>query len=170
MRKLKRIKMILRLMFGADILALVDELERIDLCILLVNIFETVQYEVNDEFSYLGMHISVGSKSAIIDMRNYVQNVTKDISVEEERLPGTKTSFKVDEISPRLVETERKEFQSMTDKLLYLAKRARPDILTMLCFLCTRVQEPTEDEKKAKPSLKIFERDSGYMSRFRSKG
>jgi hypothetical protein len=34
-------------------------------------------------------------------------------------------------------------------KLLYLSKRARPDILTVVTYLCTRVQNATiEDEKK----------------------
>jgi hypothetical protein len=36
----------------------------------------------------------------------------------------------------------------VTAKLLYLAKRARPDILTMVCFLCTRVQEGTDEDRK----------------------
>jgi hypothetical protein len=60
------------------------------------------------------MHISVGVKAATIDMKSYVQNIIKDIAVKEERPPGTKTSFKVDESSPKLVETERKKFNSMT--------------------------------------------------------
>jgi hypothetical protein len=37
----------------------------------------------------------------------------------------------------------------VTAKLLYLAKRARPDILTIVSFLCTRVTASTiEDWKK----------------------
>jgi hypothetical protein len=40
-------------------------------------------------------------------------------------------------------------YHTITAKLLYLAKRARPDILTVVCFLCTRVTKPTaEDVKK----------------------
>jgi CMP-N-acetylneuraminic acid synthetase len=34
-------------------------------------------------------------------------------------------------------------------KLLYLAKRVRPDILTAVSFLCTKVTKPTtEDQQK----------------------
>jgi hypothetical protein len=94
------------------------------------------------------MHIRVGAKSTTIDMRSYVHNIIKDIAVKFEKSPGTKTAFKVDESSPKLVEPERKEFHSMTAKLLYLAKQARPDILTMICFLCTRVKEATHDDKR----------------------
>ncbi len=32
--------------------------------------------------------------------------------------------------------------------MLYLAKRARPDILTAVSFLCTRVQSATEEDEK----------------------
>jgi len=53
-----------------------------------------------------------------------------------------------------LSEDERKWFHSKTAKLLYLAKRARPDILTAVIFLCTRVQEATEEDKdKLQPVL-----------------
>ncbi len=77
-----------------------------------------------------------------------MQNIIKDITVKEEKSPGTKLSFRVDTKSPKLTEAERKDFHSVTAKLLYLAKRARPDILTMVCFLCTRVKEATQDDRR----------------------
>jgi hypothetical protein len=109
--------------------------------------FGTVQYEVGDELS-LGMQVSVGEHSATISMTSYVQNIIKDITVKEEMSPGTKLSFRVDTKSPKLTEAERKDFHSVTAKLLYLAKKARPNILTMVCFLCTRVKEATQDDKR----------------------
>jgi hypothetical protein len=48
-----------------------------------------------------------------------------------------------------LSEKSRVYFHSTVAKLLYLAKRARPDILTVVTYLCTRVQHATvEDERK----------------------
>jgi hypothetical protein len=48
-----------------------------------------------------------------------------------------------------LQETARVFFHSTVAKLLYLSKRARPDILTVVTFLCTRLQGATvEDERK----------------------
>ena len=42
-------------------------------------------------------------------------------------------------------------YHSMAAKLLYLSKRARPDILMVVIFLCTRVQSATmEDMNKLK--------------------
>jgi len=37
-------------------------------------------------------------------------------------------------------------FHHITAKLLFLAKRARPDILTTVAFLTTRVKDPDEDD------------------------
>jgi hypothetical protein len=46
-------------------------------------------------------------------------------------------------------EKNRVYFHSTVAKLLYLAKRARPDILTVVTYLCMRVQHATvEDERK----------------------
>ena len=39
----------------------------------------------------------------------------------------------------------RRRFHSFVAKFLYLSKRTRPDILTLVAFLTTRVQSPTED-------------------------
>jgi hypothetical protein len=36
----------------------------------------------------------------------------------------------------------------MTAQLLFLSKRARPDIQTAVAFLCTRVKSPDEDDWK----------------------
>jgi hypothetical protein len=48
-------------------------------------------------------------------------------------------------------------------KLLYLAKRARPDIITVVSFLCTRVKAPTmEDVEKLEHLL-------GYLHRTKSR-
>ncbi len=53
--------------------------------------------------------------------------------------------FYTEETSPKLSKEASEAFHSDTAKLLYLAKRTRVDILPV-SFLCTRVQEPTEDD------------------------
>jgi hypothetical protein len=42
-----------------DILAIADDKDRMDLKVHLVGIFGTVQYDSNDEVSYLGMQVKV---------------------------------------------------------------------------------------------------------------
>jgi hypothetical protein len=46
------------------------------------------------------------------------------------------------------VPVSQAETTSFSLLLLFLTKRARPDILTAVAFLTTRVSEPTEDDKK----------------------
>jgi hypothetical protein len=58
------------------------------------------------------------------------------------KTPATATLFEHPD-SPLLPEKERERFHSLTAKLLYMAKRARPDILTTVSFLTTRVLEAT---------------------------
>jgi hypothetical protein len=87
-------------------------------------------------------------------MSFYVAQVLEDEEVEVASSPTTKTTYNVNEDSKKLDETERKWFHSKTAKLLYLAKRARPDVLTAVIFLCTRIQEATcEDREKLKRVL-----------------
>jgi hypothetical protein len=63
--------------------------------------------------------------------------------------PGTRESFVVQDGGEKLQNAHRVYFHSTVAKLLYLAKRARPDVLMVVIFLCTRVQDATvEDERK----------------------
>jgi hypothetical protein len=55
--------------------------------------------------------------------------------------------FEVHDAAP-LSDAERERFQSAVAKLLFLSKRVRPDILTAVSFLTTRVQTPDEDDLK----------------------
>ena len=60
--------------------------------------------------------------------------------------PTESKLFNVRKTSPRLNRAEADEFHSMTARLLFAAKRARPDIQIAVAYLCTRVREPTEDD------------------------
>jgi hypothetical protein len=42
----------------------------------------------------------------------------------------------------------QKKFHTIVAKLIYLAKRARPDILTATSFLCTRVTKPSKSDRR----------------------
>jgi hypothetical protein len=57
--------------------------------------------------------------------------------------PAGAELFSVDETSPTPRALKYQEFHSLTAKLLYLVKRARPDLLTVVSFLNTKVQAPT---------------------------
>jgi len=62
-----------------------------------------------------------------------------------------------------LAEPERKEFHTTVAKLLYLTKRARPEIATATGFLCTRVTKATEQDRiKLRRVLGFLKRTRGW--------
>jgi hypothetical protein len=68
--------------------------------------------------------------------------------------PGGKNGFMVNAEASKLEEEDKRVFHATVAKLLYLSKRARPDIISVVGFLCTRVKEPTvEDQAKLKRVL-----------------
>jgi hypothetical protein len=62
------------------------------------------------------------------------------------KTPALSDLFNIDFNSPPLLKKQTEHFHSMVAKLLHLAKRVRPDILTAISFLATRVREPTEQD------------------------
>jgi hypothetical protein len=62
--------------------------------------------------------------------------------------PATTNLFEVDEGSEPLADTDRMRFHSATALALYMAKRARPDLLTTVSYLSTRVTKSTVDDYK----------------------
>jgi hypothetical protein len=98
--------------------------------------------------SYLGMQLVFDTDKIVIDMVFYLESVLKDMKgLVRQSLPGTRNVFQVDKDSVLLEAEEASVFHTITAKLLYLAKRARPDILTVISFLCTRVTGPTVEDK-----------------------
>jgi hypothetical protein len=71
--------------------------------------------------------------------------------------PAASHLFDVNNDSPvELCPSREDTFHPMTAQLLFLSKRARPDMQTAVAFLCTRVKSPDEDDwKKARPSDQI---------------
>ncbi len=69
--------------------------------------------------------------------------------VQSSPTPAAANLFDIDTSSKLLSELDRKKYHSTMQKLLYLSKRARPDILTAVAFHTTRVKTPTlQDQKK----------------------
>jgi hypothetical protein len=96
------------------------------------------------QFSYLGMQLKWMADKVIVDMRYYLQQVLEGVQgLTRKSIPGGRETFQVVEGSTSLCGEQSAWYHTVTAKLLYLAKRARPDILTVVSFLCTRVTKPT---------------------------
>jgi hypothetical protein len=129
----------------------------------LEELFGTIQYEVEAKLSYLGMDVNIVDQGTMIDMRFYVKQVLEGETVEKFDSPRLKNMFIIASDSKILEEDVRKSFHSKTAKLLYLAKRAHPDILTVVTFLFTRVQNATEQDKGK------LQRVLGYLKRMQDR-
>jgi hypothetical protein len=111
-------------------------------------VYGNINVHKEDVFDYLGMEFDYSKRGVVkISMKDMVEEVLDEIPVTKiSRTPAAQHLRQIDETS-KLLESEKKEkFHSMVAKLLYMAKRARPDILTAVQFLTTRVLNPTEQD------------------------
>jgi hypothetical protein len=107
--------------------------------------FKTITVDEGEVISYLGMniHLDYEREQVKITMDKYIEDVLEVCDVVgNAKTPALSDLFTVDVNSPPLAQDEKEHFHSMVAKLLYLAKRVRPDILTAISFLATRVKEP----------------------------
>ena len=113
----------------------------------LIKIYKEVKVTRGLTHSYIGMtfNFSVPLK-VTVTMEGYIKDVIKLYDVRRSVVtPALDHLFEIRE-SPLLERTKAEEFHSRVAKLMYLAKRVRPDLLTACAFLSTRAQSPTEDD------------------------
>ena len=101
---------------------------------------------------YLGMWLDFSLDGKVqVQMFDYIENMLKDLP---EDMNGTVTSpaadhlFTVCDTGKKLNREQSEMFHHNVAKLLFLCKRARPDIQTAVAFLTTRVMAPDEDDYK----------------------
>jgi len=135
------------LLYVNDILSQVDEKEAECLREHLRKCFGEVQLKIGSKLLYLGMQVDIRDEGMVVDVNFYVKKLLEEVTAKGQSSPGNHNSFVVDDDAQMLEESEKQYFHSMTVKLLYLAKRARPDILTVVAFLCTRVQCATIQDR-----------------------
>jgi hypothetical protein len=86
--------------------------------------------------------------SVRVSMSHYIMTLLLEYEVTGHAVtPAEEWLFEVRDAAP-LSNAERERFHSAVAKLLFLSKRVRPDILTAVSFLTTRVQTPDEDDLK----------------------
>jgi hypothetical protein len=101
--------------------------------------FRWITMAVGNSHSYIGMKLMVDMGNVVLDMRYYLQNLLEPFNYPQVKVvPGNKETFAVKEVVERLNLKKKTLFHST-----YLSKRARPDNIAVVGFLCTRVREPT---------------------------
>jgi Reverse transcriptase (RNA-dependent DNA polymerase) len=94
---------------------------------------------------YVGMVFDFSENKVVrVTMDEYVNDLLKELSdiPGESDTPATGDLFKVKAEAEKLGDSQRERFHSIMAKVLYLAKRVRPDLLVAVAFLVRRVQCP----------------------------
>lgn len=130
----------------------VDSFEVTKLVRYLEKIYGKVVVHRGKVHDYLGMDLDFRDEGYLnIGMFKYTNNLIDEFPEELGATANTPASdhlFKVrDEAEAKFLPEEQAiVFHSFTCSLLFLAQRARRDILTAVSFLTTRVKRPDEDD------------------------
>jgi len=110
------------------------------------------------KLNYLGMDVQFTNEGTVkIMMSEYLQEAFDLFPEDVSKIVNSPAADHLFDINPdceRLTEDKRKLLHSITAKLLYVGKRARPDILVPISFLTSRVTiADIDDWKKLKRLL-----------------
>jgi hypothetical protein len=111
--------------------------------------FTTISVHDGPVLSYLGMSLDFSVTGQVnVTMPGYVNDLLDNLGVQGTvTTPATSDVFELPKDGEKGSQLVPKEdatsFHTIVAKLLYLAKRARPDILVAVTFLTSRVQAPT---------------------------
>ena len=109
-----------------------------------LNVQNGVQHE------YLGMQFNYKTNSMVeIRMDGYINQLLLEYGITTtSKYPCALNLFEVSEISPLLSDKDQEKYRGMAMKVLYLAIRIRPDLLTALSYITTKLTSATEDDMK----------------------
>ena len=118
---------------------------------------------------YLGMTIDYTSKGKVsFWMPQYIEDLLQEcpesIMKGTSTTPGANHLFQTNENAEKLSTMDAMLYHHLVAKLLYLGKRTRPDLLTAVSFLCTRIQSPDVDDFKKLGWCLRYLRDSRHLS------
>jgi len=101
---------------------------------------------------YLGMMLDYSMSGKVqINMSDYIDEMLKSLPEDmsgESSTPAGNHLFTVNPVAVALSSSESDMFHHYVAKLLFLCKRARPDLQTAVAFLSTRVRAPDQDDLK----------------------
>eukprot|EP01042_Synura_sphagnicola_P036800 gene36800-biopygen27615 len=114
----------------------------------LEEIFGSLSVSYGKMQNYLGMVFDFTTEGTVlIEMKNNMEELLKYTETKTSApTPAEVNLLDVNYKNELLSDVERAKFHTVVAKLLYLAKRARPDILLATSYLTTRVTRATEGD------------------------
>ena len=118
-----------------------------------------------DEHEYVGMVFRYlrNEKAVEFDMRHHLEEALEMFTGDTGKnvnSPAAIHLFEVNENCEKLNEKDAALFHSTVAKLLFVSKRARPDIMVAIAFLTTRVSKSDKDDWKKLERLLSYIRGS----------
>lgn len=115
----------------------------------LAAVFGPIKATHGPRHDYLGMTLDFSTPGECrLAMEGFVQELLEGCDARCYSTPAASYLHEFRASSPLLPASEARQFHTNVAKLLYLAKRTRPDVLLVASFLATRVREATEDDEK----------------------
>ena len=122
----------------------------------ICSVFGNMEMTSGDTHEFLGMDVKINrtKKNIEVSMIKQLKDIIKLYKDKFGPLETRYTSpaghhlFDVNEKTDKLKNEEADFFHTVTAKLLYMMKRARPDIELAISFMCTRVRDPSLDDWK----------------------
>jgi len=112
-----------------------------DLDIYLKSVYNETKSRTGKVIDFVGMTFDFTlSGSVKVTMDNCTDDILKDCGVIEAKATPAASNLFDTRDAPKLSTEDSKYFHSYVAKVLYLAKRVRPECLTAVSFLSTRVQ------------------------------
>ena len=106
--------------------------------------FSGYSSQTTNHISYLGMEIINCEDGININMNNYVHKTLEEFGEPKMfNSPSSPNPHMIDGHQPLQLQS-REKFHSTVARLLYLAKRVRPDILFTVSILSSKVKEPLQ--------------------------
>jgi hypothetical protein len=121
--------------------------------------YGVVEVRMGAIHQYLGMKLDFSNQGLChVTMEKYIADLLEEYKVTGTcRVPAQESLFDIDTEAEPMSPLAAKDFHRAVAQCLYLACRARPDILCPTIFLTTRVQQPTqEDGRKLMRLLKYL--------------
>jgi hypothetical protein len=111
---------------------------------LLRKAYKKITVHEGKQLPYLGMMLDFSCEGKVkLTQYGYVDDFLKDYGITRTaETPAGDNLFTVDTASPPLGKPQAEELHSRVAKVLFLAKRTRPDVLTTVAFLSTRALAP----------------------------
>ena len=114
---------------------------------MLLQAFDKATFTDGKVHNYLKMKFDYTNAEYLsVTQYGFINSLTEFHNIEETELAPADANLRKVTNSTKLNESAKDGFHSLAYKLMYIAKRTRPEILPTAHFLSTRVQQPTKED------------------------